>query len=98
MSTAAPTNPSGLPQLRLTSGGIPWRQTFLRRHLASELNDSREIFVLGDLRRHGPITPCHFFFNDPPYNLYQPIKMRPLDDENLDLVKEFRDKQERART
>ncbi|MBY0394994.1 MAG: hypothetical protein K2X91_00795, partial [Thermoleophilia bacterium] len=73
----------------LTTGGVPWRKTFLREHINAQLRDpASEILVLRDLK---DITPLEFFFADPNLRLYQPVQVRPIDDGDRDLSRAFRD-------
>ena len=73
-------NAVGLTHLSdLVRRGIPWRQTFLRRHLAQELDDPYEILVLRDLSRSATVTPSEFFYNDKPdYRSHRLMAIGPL--------------------
>src|SRR4051794_31888780 len=91
MTVTTSASPTALPRPRVTPGGIPWRQTFLRGHLNGELQDISEVLVLKELREQGfKVTPLDFFFGWPQYRLYQPVKVRPLDDRDRDLDRTYR--------
>ena len=91
MPLAVQTNQAGLPRPRVVVGGVPWRKTFLRHHLASQLQDSSEILVLND-HHDGDftITPLDFFYGEPNYRLYQPTKVIPLGEGRTDWEARYR--------
>jgi hypothetical protein len=64
----------------------------VRRHLARELRRTDEVLVLNDLREKGAFAPLDFFFGLPEYRLYQPVKVRPIDDPDRDLQRRHRER------
>lgn len=86
----SPTSTTALPLPRgLVEGGVPWRKTFLRKHLARELASTSEILVLRDLPSDKPVTPREFFYAEPDHRLYQPVRVRPISEADCSLPEQF---------
>jgi hypothetical protein len=90
MGTATDPPSSCLPLPRdLVRGGVDWRRTFLRGHLSRELRGTSEILALREFGDPARVTAEEFFLAEPDYRLYQPVRVRPIEERDESLRAEF---------